>query len=110
MVTASSSFVIKYNSQDNFLKNEEWIKLAIAHSRLFVDDDVKKGILLDSTKFCLANAFSVVYWLPMRKDSPTIISSVAEQTDNNYIVNTKRSRNTMCHSTQLSFFEDDNDA
>lgn len=110
LVTASSSFVIKYDSQDDFLKNEEWIKLAIAHSRLFVDDDVKKGILLDSTKFCLANAFSVVYWLPMRKDSPTIISSVAEQTKNNYIVNTKRIRNAMYHSTQLSFFEDDNDA
>lgn len=108
LVTSSSSFVIKYNSQDDFLKNEEWIKLAIAHSRLFVDDDVKKGILTDSTKFCLANAFSVAYWLPMRKDSPTTVSSVAEQTDNKYVVNTKRKRYTMYNSAQLSFFEDDN--
>lgn len=105
LVTSSSSFIIKYDSIDDFYKNEDWLKLAIAHSRLFVDDDEKKDGLSTETKFRLANVFSVVYWLPMRKDSPTTISAIDEPINNAYIVNTKKIET----AKQLSLIEDDYD-
>ena len=110
LVTSSSSFLLKYNSSDDFLANEDWLKRAITHSRLSVNDDVKKGNLTADTKFCLANVFSVVYWLPMRKDSPTYITAVDGQTDNTYVVNTKKRHNIKPNLAQLTLFEDDNDA
>lgn len=110
LVTSSSSFLLKYNSLDDFLANEDWLKRAITHSRLSVNDDVKKGNLTTDTKFCLANVFSVVYWLPMRKDSPICITAVDEQTNNTYVVNTKKRHDIKQNLAQLTLFEDDNDA
>lgn len=114
LVTASSSFFFKYKTLEDFQKNEEWIKLAIAHSRLFVDDDIKKGHLTQATKLSLANTFSVAYWIPMRRNSPTTIEC-DDLVDNKYIVTvpktglaSKKNKN-MVNSEQLSFFEGDCD-
>lgn len=115
LVSASSSFILKYNSLDDFKNNEEWIKLAIAHSRLFVDDDVKKGDLTAETKMSLANTFSVAYWIPMRKNSPISIDCNEYLVDNKYIVtvpktgSTSKKKKNMVNSAQISLFEDNCD-
>lgn len=101
LTTSSSSFELNYIDEEDFKNNIDWIKLAIAHSRLFVDEDVKKGNLTMNTKLCLANVFSVVYWLPMRKDSPTKIRSF-DKVDNSYMV--------CVEGDQLTLFGDDSDA
>lgn len=111
LVASSSSFLLKYTNDEEFAKNADWIKLAIAHSRLFVDEGVKKGALTQETKYSLANAFAVVYWLPMRKDSPTTIVCSELLGDNKYIVSTAKKKKRMVRDqNQLTLFgEDEND-
>ena len=39
--STGSSFVLKYQSKDNFLEVKEWIELAVAYSRIIVNDEAK---------------------------------------------------------------------
>lgn len=102
LITGSSSFILKYNSSAEFEENRRWIELAIAHSRLIVDDDVKKGNLFPNTRLCLANIYSVKYWLPMRQDTPCKINISDVSKENTYVVKTKVKKNS--DFEQLKFF------
>ncbi|MGN1137134.1 MAG: hypothetical protein ACI4SF_13060 [Oscillospiraceae bacterium] len=105
LVTVSSSFILKYSSDDTFENNKKWIELAIAHSRIIVDENVKKGNLSAETKLCLAQVFSVKYWLPFRQDTPTPISISKVRKTNTYKVDTRVKRNSTSYSDdQLTFF------
>ena len=73
LIACSSSFNLTFSNQEQFEQNRRWIELAIAHSRLIVDNELKKGLRFTNSKLCLGGAFSVKYWLPMRKDTPATI-------------------------------------
>lgn len=106
LVTVSSAFVLNYSEEDNFEKNKKWIELAIAHSRIIVDENVKKGNLYPETKLCLAQVFSVKYWLPFRQDTPTSINISNVRKTNTYLDDTKAKNklSTLSDDGQLKFF------
>ena len=58
-------------SQEDFEEQMNWIKEAIAFSRLTVDNQSVLSPLTPKTSFMLVNPYAVKYWLPMqRKTSP----------------------------------------
>ncbi|MPM06101.1 hypothetical protein SDC9_52397 [bioreactor metagenome] len=77
LVTTGSSFELKYGRDDemSFAESEKWLQLAIAYSRLIVCEDVIKNGLRKDTKYALANAYAVRYWIPMRSGRPVPIKT-----------------------------------
>lgn len=73
LTTGGTSFSLKFKNDKEFADNISWIQLAIAYSRIVVDDEIKKNGLSKDTKYSLSNAYAVAYWLPMRVDSPISI-------------------------------------
>ena len=80
----------------------QWIQLAIAYSRILVDDEVKKNGLTMDTKYSLSNAYAVTYWIPMRTDSP--INIVLNKNSNSYKINEGENKQAF---RQLSFFDEE---
>lgn len=108
LIAASSSFTLSFVDDDQFRKHRRWIELAIAHSRLIVDDSVKKNGYFPDTKLTLAGVYSVKYWLPMRKDTPTTIEADNLNSPNTYVVRTKGKRKKQEHTDEMqeSFFKE----
>ena len=106
LIAASSSFVLSFADDDQFRKHRRWIELAIAHSRLMVDESVKKNGYFPDTKLTLAGVYSVKYWLPMRKDTPATINADKLNSTNTYVVRTKGKQKKQEHAdvTQETFF------
>lgn len=100
MVTVGCAFKLKYKCDDEIQKNKTWIQLAIAYSRLIVDDDVKINGITDNTKYILSYAYAVSFWLVLRNDSPQKIS-INWDGNNKY-----RVENKDVDSYQLSLFEE----
>lgn len=103
LTTTGAAFTLKYNSDAEFEKAKEWIELAIAYSRLCVDDEVKICGIKQDTKFALSNIYTVVYWLPTRADTPLKIS-LSQNVNNMYIV--KSSNDKLGDWQQLSLFDE----
>lgn len=113
LIACSSSFILKYANQEQFEQNKRWIELAIAHSRLIVDNDQKKGLSFANSKLCLGGAFSVKYWLPMRKDTPATIKFSDVKFDSGYEVKItskrikRKQKNSSTENVQLSLLQED---
>lgn len=104
--TTGTAFVLKYKKgSDDFEKCKEWIELAIAYSRIIVDDEVKICGIKENTKFNLSNIYAIKYWLPMRSDSPETIK-LSENESNSYTV--KRQKKEEIYK-QLSLFDEVDD-
>lgn len=99
--STGSSFVLKYQSKDNFLEVKEWIELAVAYSRIIVNDEAKICGIKENTKYILSNSYAMAYWLPIRSDSPEKIS-ISQNENNKYVVKTPSKQEW----TQLSLFEE----
>lgn len=52
-----------------FEMQREWISIAIANSRLFVDEVSLRNGLTSDSQFDISNVYSVFYWIPMRRNS-----------------------------------------
>lgn len=100
LISKGYTFKIKYKSDEDFKDNLKWLQLAIAYSRLYVDEDTKKNGISIDTVFNLSNAFAIAYWIPMRNDTPTLIN--LEKEDNSYKVSAPGS----IEYHQLSLFEE----
>lgn len=87
--TTGSSFVLQYQTSENYNECREWLELAIAYSRVVVDDEVKICGIKENTKFNMSNIYSMAYWLPMRSDSPEKII-ISQIETNFYTVKSKK--------------------
>lgn len=85
--TYGTSFTIKKLGLES--TDRKWIQVAIAYSRLIVDDETKKSGIRDNTKFTLANIYAVKYWIPMRNDTSLNIS-LKNNDSNSYLVETEK--------------------
>lgn len=99
--TTGSAFILKYQTGDNFLEAKEWIELAVAYSRIIVNDETKICGIKENTKYVLCNSYAMAYWLPIRSDSPEKIP-ISQNENNKYIVRTPDKQEW----TQLSLFEE----
>lgn len=79
----------KLSKTEQYKGDKRWLEVAIAYSRIIVDDETKKSGIKDNTKFSLANVYAVKYWIPMRNDT-TIQISLANDGSNSYLVETER--------------------
>ncbi len=87
LIYSGNTFTLKLNN-DEFAYNRDWIELAIAYSRLIVDNkSLLNGINCD-TKYSLANIYSAAYWIPMRAgEYPKITLTSKESYKYNIIKN-----------------------
>lgn len=109
LVTGGNTFTIKFNAGDDLNGEVDWIKLAIAYSRIVVEEKVKRtGITLD-TKYSVSNAYAIKYWIPMRSDDVMSIT-LDGKIDNEYEVKSrkKKSSNAENRYHQLTLFEVNN--
>lgn len=106
LISIGCAFTLKYIDKEEYEKSKEWLQLAIAYSRLIVEDDVKINGITEKTKFLLANTYATAYWLAMRGDTPVRIS-VNGDMSNIYFVDSIKKNNNYEH--QISLFEEDNE-
>lgn len=99
--TTGSTFILEYQTSNNYEECKEWLELAIAYSRIIVDDEVKICGIKENTKFNLSNIYAMAYWLPMRGDSPEKIL-ISQNETNLYTV--KRKKTVEQEWKQLSLF------
>lgn len=106
LVSVGCAFTMKYNNKEEMDKCKAWLQLAIAYSRIIVDDEVKINGILSNTKFLLANTYAAEYWLPMRSDVLLKIPASANY-ENIYHVEHKREIDKNTEVYQLSLFDGD---
>ncbi|MCM1063759.1 MAG: hypothetical protein NC420_04655 [Eubacterium sp.] len=106
LVSGGYSFLIHYKDEADFLNNQRWIELAIAYSRIHVDDEVKKGGLKTETRYCVANAYAIAYWIPMRSDN-TLDIYLDEKITNSYEIKKRKKKSDEDGYIQLSLFGED---
>ena len=95
--TYGTSFKLSENDNDD----TKWLQVAIAYSRIIVDDETKRNGIKNDTKFGLANVYAVKHWIPMRNETVMNIKLKNEGL-NSYLVETER--DTLEESDyQLSF-------
>ena len=100
--TMGSSFILEYSTNNNYEECKEWIELAIAYSRIIVEDEVKICGISENTRYNLANIYAMTYWLPMRSDSPQKITISHNETN----VYTVKNKNKEAKEwVQLSLFD-----
>lgn len=94
--------------QSEFEMQKRWIKIAIANSRLIVDElSMSNGLNKDS-EFDLPNIYATYYWLPMRRNSgcPRIPISITEpEKQYSYTITKPKPKNKDEVSGQTNFFE-----
>lgn len=107
IVNNGTSFVLSFKDKSDLEKNRSWLQLAIAHSRLIVDDEVKKSKIEQDTTYLLSNSYAALYWLPMRKGDTISINSddVSADAKETEIKVSTRVRPRVQTSEQLSFFD-----
>lgn len=101
--TTGSSFILKYRENNIFEESKKWLELAIAYSRIIVEDEIKICGIKKDTKYMLSNIYAMAYWLPIRSDSPEKIE-ISEKEDNIYVVKTAKKVNQEWE--QLSIFDE----
>lgn len=106
LVTSGYTFSIQFKNDEEFEKNKRWIELAIAYSRIIVDEEVKKAGITRDTIYVLSNVYAVAYWIPMRNDVPVNIS-MDENIGNTYKVSPRRKVKRDAEFQQLSLFEEE---
>lgn len=106
LISVGCAFTLKYLDNQEFEKSKMWLQLAVAYSRLIVEDDIKVNGITETTKYLLANTYAAAYWLPMRGDVPTKIS-VNANVSNRYLVENIQKKDNNMH--QISLFEEDNE-
>lgn len=102
LVTGGLSFLI---TEDTVQK---WLEIAIAYSRVIVDDETKRRGITQKSKMMLSNAYAVKYWLPMRADVPVSISGLGNSSPNSYtvsVIHNKRKKKKDVDPNQLTIFE-----
>lgn len=104
--TTGSSFILEYQTSNIYEECKEWIELAIAYSRIVVDDEVKICGIKENTKFNLANIYAMAYWLPMRSGSSEKIL-ISQNETNLYTVKSKKKVEQ--EWKQLSLFDEVSD-
>ena len=108
IVNNGASFTLMFNDKKDFENNRTWIQLAIAHSRLIVEDEVKKSKIEEGTMYLLSNSYAAQYWLPMRKGDVVKITSAeifSDAAETQIRISTRRPPK-MQESQQLSLFDD----
>lgn len=98
MVPAGRVFKLKFKNDAEFNNNLGWIQKAIAYSRLTVAEDALVNGLKRDTKYLLGNTYAASYWIPMRGDAVTTISTIGKYS-NTYTVS--------MNNNQMSLFEED---
>ena len=82
-----------YSNDKEFVKNKEWIKQAIAYSRLSVEDEVKRTEVKKDTKFALGNMYAIRDWIPMRSDMAVKVNLTdIDENKNSYSVEKKKKK------------------
>lgn len=99
LVTGGLSFEVS-PCMDN-----EWLKVAIAYSRVIADDETKRRGISNGSKLMLSNVYAVKYWLPMRADVPVSIPEINEKDINSYEVKTRSKKKKEINPNQLTIFE-----
>ena len=94
LITCGSSFEFDYENCADLDKITTWMKIAIAYSRVIVDEETKKGKLHIDTKYQISNMYSARFWLPIRSDQPLKIpvKSGEEGVINTYKVDLKQKK------------------
>ena len=75
LISVGNTFLYRYKNEADFLKWKRWIQRAIAFSRICVSNDAVVSGLSQNTVYTFSNAYSVKYWIPMRSDVPTKVST-----------------------------------
>lgn len=70
LISCGSSFEFEYKNIDDIDLIKTWMEIAIAYSRVIVDEETKKGGLHVDTKYQISNIYSVRFWIPIRLDQP----------------------------------------
>ena len=105
LVAGGNTFTLKYHKEDDIEEEKPWIELAVAYSRIVVDEKAKRYGITTSTKYALGNAYSISYWIPMRSDDVLCVS-LDDGTDNEYEVKRKKNKNKEDNGfRQISLFE-----
>lgn len=106
LISAGCNFTLDFQNGDSFLHARKWIQLAIAYSRLIVDENALKNGIDKNTEYLLSNTYAAKYWLPMRADiSPLKIKIIDNQT-HTYTVKMPKEQKEKSTNEQLSFFEE----
>lgn len=107
LVATSAAFKLKFNNSEEFEKNKRWLEVAIAYSRILVDDEFKRNGINENTRYQLAYPYAVVFWIPWRKDNPLLIHLNNDDKDYSYTVQTAMFEVTGEQGSQLSLWEDE---
>lgn len=106
LVSAGCNFVLGFREDDSFVNAKGWLELAIAYSRIIVDEDTLKNGISKETEYLLANAYAAKYWLPMRPDvAPKKISIIDNQVQT-YTVKNPKSIIKQPEFDQISLFKE----
>ena len=80
LISAGCNFILNFNDEDSFNFAKKWLQLAIAYSRVIVDENTLKNGIKKDTEYLFANTYAANYWLPMRADvSPKKIKIIDKQ-------------------------------
>lgn len=99
--SAGCSFSLCYGEDEFFYLAKQWLQLAVAYSRLIVDEDTLKNGIKENTEYLLANTYAAKYWLPMRADSHVERIKIIDNQVHTYTVNI-----ALSPDQQLSFLEE----
>lgn len=107
LVTSGNVFKIQYHNDEEFNQAILWIQVAVAHSRIIVDEETRRSGITKETKFTLGNAFSIVKWIPMRSDTAIKVKlpGKPEEGTNERIRNTKNKTSNDFGERQISLEE-----
>lgn len=96
-----------------FEKQRKWTEIAIANSRLFVDEISLLNGLTSNSVFELSNVYATYYWLPMRRNSncPRIsVSEGDEEKPYSYTITKPKKKEQSELSGQMKLFNEEGNA
>lgn len=106
LISAGCNFTLDFTKDNSFASAKEWLQLAVAYSRIIIDEDTLKNGITERTEFLLANTYAAKYWLPMRADvSPKKIRIIDNHVQTYTVKNPKNNAKTP-EIDQLSLFEE----
>lgn len=106
LISAGCNFTLDFTKDNSFPVAKEWLQLAVAYSRIVVDEDTIKNGITEKTEYLLANTYAAKYWLPMRADvSPKKIRIIDSHVQT-YTVKNPKIIAKIPEPDQLSFFEE----
>lgn len=101
LTSIGCNFTLSFQDDGSFSFAKKWLQLAIAYSRIIIDENTLKNGIREDTEYIFANTYAAMYWLPMRSDiSPKKIRIVDNQV---YTYTVKTPSNN-----QISLFEEEN--